>query len=244
MEKIFKQFPKKRTNLPEQYEVIYNEHYRINREGKSTASSISQKMEQWLHKKVAADLNPVKNTLATLEIGAGTLNQLYYEDTAPYDIIEPYKELYKNSLKLEKVRNTYDDISEITHLEKYDRITSIATFEHILNLPKVVAKTCELIKPKGCLRVSIPNEGTWLWKLGWMLTTGIEFRLRYKLKYSTLMNYEHVNTAFEIESILKYFYKEVKASTFGINKYIGFYRFFECKEPEVNKALKFCETLK
>ena len=166
MQNTLKKFPKTRTKLPIDYEKIYAEHYKKNREGETSASSLAQKMEAWLHKKVAFDvLND--HTKSTLEIGAGTLNQLKYEQTEPYDIIEPFSELYQNSQYLNKINHIYSDIDEISKSIKYSRITSIATFEHILDLPKVVAKTCLLLNNKGVLRVAIPNEGTFLWKLGW-----------------------------------------------------------------------------
>ena len=103
-------------------------------------------------------------------------------------------------------------------------------------MPKVVAKTCQLLKTGGTLRVSIPNEGTFLWKLGWKLTTGLEFRLKYKLKYETLLKYEHVNNADEIEGVLKHFYSNVKCSCFGLNRRFAFYRFYECSEPRISVA--------
>jgi hypothetical protein len=179
-----------------------------------------------------------------LEIGAGTLNQLMYEQTTPYDIIEPFSELYLNSKFKDQFNNVYKDIDEIGDLNKYDRITAIATFEHITDLPKVVAKTCIHLNENGTLRVSIPNEGTFLWKLGYKLTTGIEFKLKYGLDYSILMNYEHVNTAGEIEQVLKYFYGKVKCSCFGINRKIAFYRFYECSQPRIEIAKQYIDTLK
>jgi hypothetical protein len=186
--------------LSADYRNIYNEMYKKNREGETTASSLSQKMESWLHKKIAKDLKNNKQK-STLEIGAGTLNQLKYENTSPYDIVEPFKALYQNSLYLPKIRNIYNDIDEIDMNAKYDRITSIATFKHVLDLPKVVAKSCLLLNEWGTLRVSIPNEGNFLWKLGWKMTTGLEFRIKSKLDYGIIMKYEHVNSADEIEKI-------------------------------------------
>jgi len=243
MQNILKKFPKTRTKLPIEYEKIYAEHYKKNREGKTSASSLAQKMEAWLHKKVAMDLKGQDNK-STLEIGAGTLNQLKYEQTKPYDIIEPFSELYSNSGFLNQVNAIYTDIDEINSGIKYDRITSIATFEHITDLPKVVAKTCLLLSNNGTLRIAIPNEGTFLWKLGWKLTTGIEFKLKYGLDYELLMKYEHVNTAIEIETILKYFYTEVKSSSFGIHKKVALYRFFECKLPNINSADSYLKSIK
>jgi len=237
---MFENYPKTRPILPENFQQIYNEHYKNNREGETTVSSLSQKMESWMHKKVAGD---VKKELhkSTLEIGAGTLNQLMYEKTEPYDIIEPFIELYANSPYKKQIRNIYKDIDEIDLALKYDRITSIATFEHILDLPKVVAKSALLLNENGTLRVSIPNEGTILWELGWKFTAGIEFRLKYGLNYETLMKYEHVNTAAEIEKVLSYFFKKHRCSCFGLGKKIAFYRFYECSNPDIELAEKFLE---
>src|SRR4051794_4757572 len=53
---ILSRFPKQRPLLPDAYRRIYAEHYRRNREGESPASSLSQKMESWMHRKVAADV--------------------------------------------------------------------------------------------------------------------------------------------------------------------------------------------
>jgi len=240
---MFENYPKVRVELPLEFQKIYAEHYKKNRDGDTTASSVAQKMEAWLHRKVANDVTNTSEK-STLEIGAGTLNQLFYEQTIPYDIIEPFTELFINSKLKDRINKVYKDIDEISEKNKYDRITSVATFEHITDLPKVVAKTCILLNKNGTLRVSIPNEGTILWKLGYKLTTGIEFRLKYGLDYSILMNYEHVNTADEIEQVLKYFYTNVKCSCFGINRKFAFYRFYECSNPKIEIAKEFINTMK
>jgi len=236
---MFENFPKTRPPLTPEFEQIYFEHYKNNREGDTMGASLSQKMEIWMHKKVAKDIrNNTKKS--TLEIGAGTLNQLKYEQPEPYDIIEPFHELYANSPFRKYIRNIYSDIDEIETTAKYDRITSIATFEHILDLPKVVAKSALLLNEKGVLRVAIPNEGTIFWKLGWRLTTGIEFKLKYGLDYGVLMKHEHINCADEIEKVLIYFFNKHSCSYFGLGKKIAFYRFYECFEPNIEAAKSYC----
>ena len=239
---MFENYPKERIELPLEFQKIYSEHYKNNRDGSTSASSLAQKMESWLHRKVAMDVMGIQNK-STLEIGAGTLNQLKYENTKPYDIIEPFSELYINSKFKDQVNEVFQDIDDISASNKYDRITSVATFEHILDLPKVVAKTCMHLNENGSLRVSIPNEGTFVWKLGYKLTTGIEFRLKYGLDYSILMNYEHVNTADEIEQVLHYFYGKVKCSCFGISRKIAFYRFYECSNPKIEIAEQYLKSI-
>ncbi|MBL7904877.1 MAG: hypothetical protein JNL22_07635 [Bacteroidales bacterium] len=232
---MFEDYPKKRPALPAELEAVYRQHYRSNRHGDTPASGLAQKMERWLHKKVASDVDSVHQK-RTLEIGAGTLNQLDYEQSSHYDIVKPFRNLYADSPFLEKIKTIYSDIEEIDSTSAYDRITSVATFEHITDLPEVIARTCLLLAPGGCLRTSIPSEGGFLWKLGWKLTTGLEFRFRYGMDYGILMRHEHVNTAAEIEEILHYFYRINHCSSFGLSKGFSFYRFYESREPNTDLA--------
>jgi len=235
---MFDQFPKKRIELPTAYQKIYLAHYKKNRAGATPATFFSNKLERWLHKKAAAD-SKTGAPKTTLEIGAGTLNHLPYERYASYDIVEPFQALYKESSHLDSIHAIYTDIKEIPLTRQYERVISIANFEHILDLPFVVAKTCLHLTEKGCLRVAIPNEGTLLWWLAYNLTTGVEFRLKYGLAYSVLMKYEHVNSAREIESVLNYFFKKNTCFVLGLSKQFALYRFYECRGPEKNRALAF-----
>jgi SAM-dependent methyltransferase len=235
--KTFNRFPKVRPPLPGEFARIYTAYYKENREGRSPASSLSQKMESWLHRRVAGDVRADRSPKTILEIGAGTLNHLPYEpDVGPYDIVEPREDLYAGSPWLGRIRNIYADISAIPPAQTYDRITSIAAFEHICDLPDVVARAGTLLKPGGRLRVSIPSEGTVLWTLGWKLTTGLEFRLRYGLDYGLLMRYEHVNSASEIEEVLRHFFDDVEVAVFGLSKRLSLYRFYECARPQTGKC--------
>lgn len=219
---------------------MYNRIYEENRNGGTKASSITKKMETWLHKKVASDVAGVSADRDTLEVGAGTLNQLDFESVrGRYDIVEPFADLYKESGHLPLIGTIYRDINEIIGEQIYDRITSVATFEHICELPQIIAKSGTLLKEAGTLRVAIPSEGTFLWTLGWKLTTGLEFRLKYGLDWGELIAHEHVNTAHEIEALLRYFFKEVNTSVFGISRSISFYQFFESKNPIEDRCLRY-----
>lgn len=235
---ILPQYPKTRSVLEPEYQAIYVKHYKTNRDGDSAATGLAQKMERWMHYQVAKD---VKNVTApkTLEIGAGTLNHLQYETIREYDIVEPFTELFEHLPEREQVQSIYDSIHDIEGAEIYNRIVSIATFEHILDLPHVTARAATLLKPDGSLRVAIPAEGSWLWKLGWTMTTGIEFRLAHNLRYATLMEHEHVNNYYEISSTLRYFFNNVKRTQFGIAPHTSFYQFYECKNPNIERARKF-----
>ncbi|MEH6544757.1 MAG: hypothetical protein V7721_12545 [Porticoccaceae bacterium] len=238
-------YPKQRSPLPDTYQKIYHQHYKENRDGDSSASSLASKLERWMHRQVAGDADQMNPTTETLEIGAGTLNQLEHEvNIGNYDIVEPYTELYEQSSLTNRLRNTYADISQLPGSQHYDRITSIAAFEHICNLPEVIA-TCGLhLKARGHLRIAIPSEGTLLWTLGWKLTTGIEFRLRHGLDYGLLMSHEHVNTAREIDDLLHYFFCDVKIKSFGVCRSLSFYQFFVCADPNLSRCEDYLASIK
>lgn len=239
-EDILSAFPKTRIDLPAEYKEIYEKHYLANRNGQYKTTSLSQHLESWMHRQVAADLKPGIEA-STLEIGAGTLNQLPYEPVCgPYDFVEPFHALWETAPGRERTRNAFDDISEAKDCGPYDRITSVAVFEHITDLPTLVAQTALLLKSVGTLRVAIPNEGTPLWKLGTKVT-GHEFEKRYNLKYDVLMRYEHVNTAEDIEGVLDVFFEQSKCKIFGLSKNLGLYRFYECSAPRKDVAKEFLE---
>ena len=227
-------YPRKHPALPKEYQDIYVRHYKEKREGATRVSALARTFDGWHHPNVAKPRRGGAGN-KTLEIGAGTLNQLDYERPEIYDIAEPFQELYKNSANLKYVRNIYSDISEIQH-EKYDRITSIGCFEHVEDLPRMVYLTTGLLNKNGRLCISIPNEGRLLWKAAYTVTTGREFEKRYGLKYETMIRHEHINTADEIEQILKYYYKNVKLSLFGIGKTFSMFRYYECSVPKNRKG--------
>lgn len=161
-QQLMKNYPKQRADLPPEYKAIYDQHYEENRNGTTKVSSLSQKMERWLHKKVAATSYPGARTL---EIGAGTLNQLSYEHDGIYDIVEPYTSLFADSPNKVRIRNIYSDISAVPGEAVYDRITSVACFEHVCDLPDVVknAPSCWL-RAESCQypsRMKDASSGSW-----------------------------------------------------------------------------------
>jgi SAM-dependent methyltransferase len=233
----FSRFPKIRPTLPAEYQEIYLQHIRENRLGQSPASRMSTALEGWMHRRIARDARESNHSLSTLEIGAGTLNHLRYEsDNTAYDIVDPAHYLFDDSPFLSLVRTIYDDLKEVQPGTLYDRIISIATFEHICNLPEVVACCGLLLKPGGQLRAAIPTEGGPLWKLGWKLTTGWEFKRRYGLDYEVIMRAEHVNTWREVADVLSYFFQSVECSYLGLSRALSFYQVYVCRDPDRTKC--------
>lgn len=228
---LLARFPKTRPALPPRFQEIYAAQYKENREGESTAASLAQRLEGWMHRQVAADVADGR-AAATLELGAGTLNQIPFEPaSAPYDVVEPFAGLFEGSPRLARVRDVFSDIGEVPAERRYDRITSVAALEHIGDLPLVLARSAKLLNEGGVFRAAIPSEGGLLWKLGWSLTTGLEFRLRHGLDYGVLMRHEHVNAAWEIEALVKALFDDVQVRAFGLGRQLSLYRFIAARRP-------------
>lgn len=225
-DEVKKKFPKNRTELDSRYKSIYEEHYKNNREGKGFFNYLSQNMESWMHRQISK-----KSGAHILEVGAGNLNHLNYEKNfKTYDVVEPFKILFHSSKNKKLVRNFFHSLSEINF--KYDRIISIATLEHLLDLPEDIKLCSKLLNNNGILQVAIPCEGEAAFTIGWKLTTGIHFKIKYGLDYSKLMEHEHVNSLEEIMVILKNYFKitNFKRSFFILPlKNFSFYCYIECR---------------
>jgi len=241
LEFLLARYPKVRPPLPPAIQEIYARQYKANRTGATTAASLSQRLEAWMHRQVAADLRGGA-VRSTLELGAGTLNQLRYEPfTAPYDIVEPFAELFADSPERSRIRRAYADIAEAPRDSRYERITSVAALEHICDLPLVLARAAQMLAADGIFRAAIPAEGGLLWTLGWSLTTGLEFRLRHGLDYGDLMRHEHVNSAREIEMLIEGLFQRVRVRSFGLGRQLSLYRFVEARLPRLDLASAWIE---
>jgi SAM-dependent methyltransferase len=233
---VLARFPKTRPTLPPKLQAIYTRQYLENRAGATPAASASQRLERWLHRQVAADVREGAPK-PTLEIGAGTLNQLNFEPANPaYDIVEPFQDLYRDSPLKGRVRRIYADVSQVPADARYDRIVSAATLEHICDLPLVLARAARRLTEGGVLRSAIPSEGGFLWALGWKLTTGLEFRLRHGLDYGLMMAHEHVNDALEIETLVRALFEDVEVRSFGLGRQLSLYRFLAARRPRLDVA--------
>jgi hypothetical protein len=235
-EDVLARFPKRRPPLPPAIEAIYLRQYTENRSGKTTAASAAQRLEAWMHRQVAADV-VADGPRDTLELGAGMLNQLAYEPAGgAYDIVEPFSELFAGSPQRDRLREVFADIADVPADRRYERITTIAALEHICDLPLALARAARLLAPGGTFRAAIPSEGGFLWKLGWSLTTGLEFRLRHGLDYGLLMAHEHVNDAREVEGLTRALFADFRIRSFGIGRQLSLYRFIVAKSPRLDVA--------
>ena len=238
---IFRQFPKYRQPLPEEYLSIYDREYVANRTAGGLGNNIARALESWMHKKVAT--SAVSQSEVILELGAGSLNHLSWEGGyASYDVVEPFQKLLDTSSNLGLVRHTYSQLSEIPYEAQYDRIISVAVLEHLLDLPTEIARSGLCLRENGRFCAGVPSEGGWLWKMAWKYGTGPGFTKRTGLDYEKLMRHEHVNTVDEIEECVRYFFDEVTRERFPLPaKSFSLYSFFIATRPNRKRCESFLE---
>jgi len=228
---LIKKYPKKRGFLPKPIKKNFNKLYLNNRQ-----NFLSQLSERWLH----LSINDRERKNKTLEIGAGTLNHLKYEIKKHYDIIEPKKFLYKNSINKRLVNKSYKNISQ-TRNYFYERIISCATLEHITDLPEYLYTSSLKLKKNGYQQHSIPCEGYPMWNISWFLFSGLLFKLKYGYSFKYVQENEHVNNFDEIVSLISFFYKkvEIKFSYPFYNKYLSFYSNIKFSKPNKINIIKY-----
>lgn len=223
--------------MSQDVQSLYEQQYVSNRNRDTLGAKLSWWAESWMHREVSRDVRASAAAMKVLEIGAGNLNHLAFEPRVlHYEVVEPFVALFESSKAKVKVTAHYLDISQLPASASFDRIVSIAAFEHLLNLPWTIARCGLALNKAGNVRIAVPTEGGLLWWLGWRLTTGLEFALRYKLDYGEIMRHEHVSTVMDIETLLRYFFKIVSVKRLGLGVHGSLYTFFSCHHPDLERC--------
>ncbi len=236
IDRLLASYPRTRRPLPPKLAEIYHDTYLTSREGRTLLYRITQALEGWMHRRVRASAMPGQRVL---ELGAGTLNHLPWEpEAAVYDVVEPYTALYEGRPAAAKVHTFFADIADVPLENRYDRIISIATLEHVLNLPRLVAEAALRLAPDGKFVAGIPSEGGFLWGFAWRSSVGLSFKLRTGQKYGDLMRHEHVSQAKEIVAVVSHFFERCKIARFPTPLAHGsLYTFLECTGPRAERCV-------
>lgn len=242
--RLIASYPRSRPALPPGQAAIYEAEYKRNRSGGDAASAIAQRLEAWMHRRIAGD-PPVPG--AVLEMGAGTLNHLPFEPsdrtTEGYDIVEPQEHLYFDSPHRTRVRHLWPDLARVPADHRYGRIISIAVLEHLPDLPGTLARLGGLLGPGGRMQHGIPSEGGMLWGLAWRGSTGLSYRLRTGFSYRNLMRHEHLSTCGEITMLMRHFFGRTEMSRFPLpGLHTSFYTLLAASEPRLDRCQQIFEA--
>ncbi|TSC63459.1 MAG: hypothetical protein G01um1014106_493 [Parcubacteria group bacterium Gr01-1014_106] len=224
---LLRRFPKRRPSLPDSYAHVYTA---LRDSDRPVRFFVPLQLERWLHTQAARE----KHSFPLLELGAGALNHVPYEEAhGDYDIVEPFTALYRERRERSRVRRIFSDISDIPIEAQYQRIISIAVLEHVLDLPTMIARCALLVRDRGVFCAGIPSEGEFLWHLASRFGTGIVFRWRFGVSYTPFIRREHINTADEIVRAVKIFFADVHLRRFPFSlHHLSLYTMITARKPQ------------
>ena len=131
------------------------------------------------------------------------------------ELIEYYEKNFTNIFF-----NSYDGKKIKYPDNTFDRIIISHTLEHILDPEIFINEMLRVLKPNCCISVALPCDNGFFWRLGRFILKKTYHKRKGTLEidYNYTMAKEHVNTIFQLLSILekKYFIKDQKFIPFGI----------------------------
>ena len=165
------------------------------------------------------DYNFPKNISKVLEIGAG--NEPHYKFIKhhydEYHIAETSNEdfEYFDNKKIKKI--IYDG-KKLPYEDSYfDRIIISHCLEHIYYPEEFLHEMMNKLKSGGILSISLPTDPGFLFRLGRFYLKLFSIRKTYKIspeKFDYMNATEHVNSIFNLHSIIKYNFKNISKETY------------------------------
>ena len=149
-----------------------------------------------------------------LEIGAGTAPHINYikHKFDKYYIAETSEEsikYYENDKNITAV--LYDGAKLPFENNFFDRIIISHVLEHIVDPENFLFEMMNKLKNDGLLSISLPNDPGILWRIGKLFTKYITIKKTYKIsskEYDYMIATEHINSIFNLMSIIKYHFKD------------------------------------
>jgi phosphatidylethanolamine/phosphatidyl-N-methylethanolamine N-methyltransferase len=176
-------------------------------------------MMQICHKKLEVNkaLKKLKNNCKVLEIGAGSSPHLKYikHHFGKYIFLENSKFainfLKKKFDNNKKFQFKIYDGKKIPYKKNYfDRIIISHVLEHISDPENFLEEMMMKLKKDGILSIALPSDPGLLWRLGrtFLKLFSVKKKLNISnLEYDYMIASEHINSIFNLISIIKYKYK-------------------------------------
>ena len=150
-----------------------------------------------------------------LEIGAGSAPHLKYltHSYNEYHIAETSdyaSDFFKQNLN-NKIKFTKYDGKKLPYDNAYfDRIIISHCLEHILSPEEFIFEMMSKLKKGGVLSISLPTDPGIAWRLGRMFIRLFSIKRTYNIsgeEYEYINATEHVNSIFNLISIIRYHFK-------------------------------------
>tara|TARA_Y100000741_G_C18188341_1_gene532390 strand:- start:108 stop:776 length:669 start_codon:yes stop_codon:yes gene_type:complete len=166
------------------------------------------------HKKLEDFKKKNDHLSKVLEVGAGdsphynyikhTYDEYHIAETSEY-----VKNFHKDNNKVKIV--TYDGKKLPYPNESFDRIIISHCLEHILSPEDFLTEMLNKLKKGGVLSISLPTDPGFAWRLGRFFVGIFKVNKTYKLSFEEfeyLNATEHVNSIFNLISIIRFKYKD------------------------------------
>ena len=148
-----------------------------------------------------------------LEIGAGNIPHLDYlkHDYDEYFIAETSSyalEFYKEMKNVKAY--SYDGVNLPFEDNFFDRIIISHCLEHISEPENFLFEAMNKLRNGGVLSISLPTDPGLLWRLGKIFTKYYTAKRTYKIssnEYDYLLATEHINSIFNLISLIRYNFK-------------------------------------
>ncbi len=155
-----------------------------------------------------------KRTKRILEIGAGTSPHINYLD---YDY-EKYFFLENSKFSVQYLKKKFRNNKKIFYKlysgkkipfksNYFDRIIISHVLEHVPNPEEFIEEMVKKLKPGGKLSISLPCDPGFLWRSGRFFLKLLSVKKKLgisKKEYDYMIATEHINSIFNLISILKY----------------------------------------
>ena len=150
-----------------------------------------------------------------LEIGAGSAPHYKYitHDYNEYHIAETSdyaSEILKNNIDKKIIFKKYDGKKLPYENEFFDRIIISHCLEHILSPEEFIFEMMSKLKKGGVLSISLPTDPGIAWRLGRLFIRLFSIKKTYAItgeQYEYINATEHINSIFNLISIIRYNFK-------------------------------------
>ena len=164
---------------------------------------------RWQHKLLSPKI--YRNCEKVLEIGPGFEPHIKFTklNFKEYFCLEINKnidhKLYYKEYFPKIIFNTYNGKDLNFSDNFFDRIVISHTLEHIVDFEKFLNEMMRVLKPGCVISIASPCDNGLMWRIGQFILkkTYHKYKKLSEIDYNYIMANEHVNTIFQIRSVLK-----------------------------------------
>jgi ubiquinone/menaquinone biosynthesis C-methylase UbiE len=188
---------------------LQNNHYQQKNYNNYLYSGFIGMLFRWQHKLLSPKI--YENCEKVLEIGPGfephiKFVKLNYKKYYCLEIDKniKHKKYYKKNFP-NIIFNTYDGKNLNFKNNFFDRIIISHTLEHIFDFENFLNEMVRVIKPDCVISIASPCDNGFLWRFGRFILKKTYHKIKKtsEINYNYIMAKEHVNTIFQIISVLK-----------------------------------------